>query len=108
MGWGGVGGCNNVHVTCVACDATLMVRTMMWGGVGWGGVGWGGVGGWGQAAARNVIRRNAAKFVSASHNKSQFTKKICKKNGVRLAGTGTQQIDRTLYQVKKYPEVIEQ
>ena len=38
MGWGGV--CNNVHVTCVTCDATWLRPTMMWGGVG-GGVGWG-------------------------------------------------------------------
>ena len=39
-GWGGV--CNNVHVTCVTFDVTLLRPTMMWGGVGvgWGGVGW--------------------------------------------------------------------
>ena len=53
VGWGGVGGCNNVHVSCVQGDATWMLRwryvdhTLMlrWGdvdatvGVGWGGVG---------------------------------------------------------------------
>ena len=50
-------------------------------------------------AAKFVLRRNAAKFVSVSHNKSQFTKKIRKTNGVRLAGT--QQIDRVWFHVKK-------
>ena len=40
-----------------------------------------------------------AKFVTVSHNKSQFTKKIRKTNGVRLAGT--QQIDRVWFHVKK-------
>ena len=40
-----------------------------------------------------------SKFVSVSHNKSQFTKAIRKTNGVRLAGT--QQIDRTWFHVKK-------
>ena len=46
-----------------------------------------------------TLRRNAAKFVTVSHNKSQFTKKIRKTNGVRLAGT--QQIDRVWYHVNK-------
>ena len=37
MAWGGVGwgGCNNVHVCCLACDATLVLRSCL-GGVGWG------------------------------------------------------------------------
>ena len=35
VGWGGVGGCNNVHVCCLTCDATLMLRSCL-GGVGWG------------------------------------------------------------------------
>jgi hypothetical protein len=38
-------------------------------------------------------------FVTVSHNKSQFTKKIRKTNGLRLAGT--QQIDRVWFHVKK-------
>ena len=38
LGWGGVGGCNYVHVCCLTCDATLMLRSCL-GGVGWGGVG---------------------------------------------------------------------
>ena len=37
-----MGGCNNVHynvhVCCLTCDATLMLRSCL-GGVGWGGVG---------------------------------------------------------------------
>ena len=37
MGWGGVGGSNNVHVSCWTCDAMLMLRAW-WGGVGWAGV----------------------------------------------------------------------
>ena len=37
MGWGG--GCNNVHVCCLTCDATLMLRSCLGGGVGWGGGG---------------------------------------------------------------------
>ena len=42
VGWGGVG-CNNVHVTCVEVDATLMLRccygdVLCWGGVGWGAI----------------------------------------------------------------------
>ena len=24
--WGGVGGCNNVHVSCLTCDAMMMLR----------------------------------------------------------------------------------
>ena len=58
LGWGGVGGCNNVHVSCVQGEATWMLRRcyvdhtllLRWGdvdatvGVGWGGVGWGGGG----------------------------------------------------------------
>ena len=56
LGWGGVGGCNNVHVSCVQGEATWMLRRcyvdhtllLRWGdvdatvGVGWGAVGWGG------------------------------------------------------------------
>ena len=39
MAWGGVGwGCNNVHVCCLTCDATLILRSCL-GGVGWGGLG---------------------------------------------------------------------
>ena len=53
LGWGGGGGCNNVHVSCVQGDATWMLRwcyvdpyvdatlrrcwCYCWGGVGWGG-----------------------------------------------------------------------
>ena len=24
--WGGAGGCNNVHVRCLTCDAMMMLR----------------------------------------------------------------------------------
>ena len=88
---------------------TLMLR-WWWCGVR---VGWGALRlGWVCSGYRGVLpgakawlqlkmclRRNAAKFVSVSHNKSQFTKKIRKTNGVRLAGT--QQIDRVWFHVKK-------
>ena len=82
-----MGGCNNVHVTCATCDATLMVRTMMWGGVGVGG------------CSSKCDSKECGEICLSVAQQEPVYQEICKKKCVRLAGT--QQIDRTWYQVKK-------